>query len=840
MRHLTDSERLRRVDAKVTHQRLLLGLERLWHAAQLPLLVAGIAFALVASGLLLELPQLAQASLLAAGALAFLAALVPLARLHWPTVRDAMRHVEQHQAIDHRRLSSVKDEVAAELVHPTVDALWDEHKRRLLAGLDRLKLKWPRSHWREFDPRALRVAVVMACVAAFFLGPNDLASNLRESARLAPEKPAIPLMLDAWLKPPVYTGRPPVLLTNPQLQEKLASGAGIEIPEGATFTMRLAGASEPTVAFMASDGLTPLSDVNATTASRETAFTAEAKISRPLTIVVSDGGKALAHWPITTIPDQPPALQFMEKPSGDTRGNLTFKWKAADDYGLKKLSAALDLADEQEGGMGFESNGVFLYDPPELKTVLKRGNAREETGTSRFDLASHPWAGLMVNLSLTVTDGAGQTAAAKPETFKMPERVFVKPLPRALIEQRKQLILFPERAIHVGKLIDTMALYPKGLVEQSAPIVAMGAIASRLRNVKGYDDIKLAVGELWELAVALEDGALADAKAELQALKDELEKALKEGAPPERIAELMKRLREAMNRYLDAMREEAERRMQQGDLQPQDRQQQGREITREDLEKMFDALEELSKGGANDLAQQLLEELNQLLQNLEPGQNRQGADGQGDMDQMMQGLGDLMRRQQRLMDETQRMPGQDGDHQNGEQFGQGGQGSDGQDPNGSGDLSERQKELRRMLDQLRGRSQGQMPDELGEAGEDMDSAADALRDSDREGALEQQGEALDKLRKGARELAERLREQGQGEAEGQARDGEGRGGEEDPLGRPRATRNPDDGPREDMVPSERSLQRAREILETLRSKANERGLSDSEKAYIDRLLRGLF
>ena len=55
--------------------------------------------------------------------------------------------------------------------------------------------------------------------------------------------------------------------------------------------------------------------------------------------------------------------------------------------------------------------------------------------------------------------------------------------------------------------------------------------------------IKVAVGELWELAVALEEGALADAKAELQALKEELEKALKEGAPPERIAELMKRIR---------------------------------------------------------------------------------------------------------------------------------------------------------------------------------------------------------------------------------------------------------------------------------------------------------
>jgi hypothetical protein len=240
------------------------------------------------------------------------------------------------------------------------------------------------------------------------------------------------------------------------------------------------------------------------------------------------------------------------------------------------------------------------------------------------------------------------------------------------------------------------------------------------------------------------------------------------------------------------------------------------------------------------MAQQLLEELDRLLQNLEPGQGRDSAGGQGEMDQMMQELGDLMRQQQRLMDETQRMPGQDGDEQSGGQFGQNAPGQDGLDPNGGEGLSEKQRQLRRLLDQLRGRSQGQMPDELGEAGESMDRAAEALGQGDREGALQQQGEALDRLRKGARELAERLREQGQGEAEGQARDGEGRGGEEDPLGRPRATRNPDDGPREDMLPSERSLERARQILETLRAKANERGLTDSERSYIDRLLRGLY
>jgi hypothetical protein len=122
----------------------------------------------------------------------------------------------------------------------------------------------------------------------------------------------------------------------------------------------------------------------------------------------------------------------------------------------------------------------------------------------------------------------------------------------------------------------------------------------------------------------------------------------------------------------------------------------------------------------------------------------------------------------------------------------------------------------------------------------MGDAEQSLREGDKEGALQKQGEALKNLRKGAQELAEQMRENGQGQDNQQARDGEGRNGKDDPLGRPRATRNPDQGPEEDMLPNEQAMQKAREILETLRAKANERGLSDQEKAYIDRLLRGLY
>jgi Domain of unknown function (DUF4175) len=285
---------------------------------------------------------------------------------------------------------------------------------------------------------------------------------------------------------------------------------------------------------------------------------------------------------------------------------------------------------------------------------------------------------------------------------------------------------------------------------------------------------------------------------------------------------------------MDAMREEAEKRMKDGTLKPGDKN--AKNITKEDLQKMMDALEQLSKGGAKDQAQQLLSELDQLLQNLQPGMSQQSGEGESGQG-MMKDLGDLMKRQQGLMDDTQRMgpgskPGQDGDpNGSGNQQGNG----------GSGDLSGRQQELRRLLDQLRrGRGgQGGAPNELGDASKSMEGAGGALKDGDKEGALEQQRQALDSMRKGAQALAKKLRKDGQGNTGNQAEDAPGSGGDNDPLGRPRAT-NRADSPNKDMLPSEMAIRRAREILETLRAKANERGLSDAEKAYIDRLLRGLY
>lgn len=843
MSEQTKPENLKRLDRKVGWQRFFMGFESLWSAWAKPLLLIGVALILLLSGALTTLPLYPRLGLLAILAALIVWSLLPLFGLKRIKRLAALRKLEQASAVDHRGISSAHDELATEIMDPRAESLWVEHKHRQLAQLKSVKLVPPQSRWRDFDPYALRVPVALGLVAALFLGQGSLTQNLREAVRITPAVPAIPLSIDAWLKPPAYTGRPPLLLTSPAMTEKLATGADIEVPENSVFTLRVSGADDPQIKLLGTTGEL-LSDVLIKTETKNGALTSEATLERPVSIVIIDGGKELARFPIALLPDAPPTVSLTDKPAADSKGNLTLKWQAQDDYGVRKLSGEVELADEQDGETGFESNGIFLFDPPELKFALRRGNGKDEKGSSRFDLAKHPWAGFIVTLNMTAIDAAGQEGKLQPQSFKMPERVFSRPLPRALIEQRKQLVLYPERAGHVGKLIDTLNLYPKGLFEGRTPSLMMGAIASRLRNASGYSDIHYAMDQMWDLAVKLEEGSLSDLRAELKALKEELEKALREGAPQERIAELMDKLRGAMDKYLDALRDESERRSAEGEQQPQQQGDQGKSVSREDLEKMLRDMEEMSKNGNNDMAQQMLDELDKLLQNLEPGGQQQAGEGEGSMEDMMQGLGDMMKKQKRLMDETQRMPGegqepgQQGEGQQGEGQQPGdGKGEGQQEGQGKG-LSQRQQQLKKQLEGLRG--QGGQNKSLEDAERAMGEAGEALGKGDKDSALQKQGEAMENLRKGAQELAEQMREQGQGQQNREARDGEGRGGKDDPLGRPRSTKNPDDGPDEDMVPTERAQQRAREILETLRSKANERDLSDQEKAYIDRLLRGLY
>ena len=215
---------------------------------------------------------------------------------------------------------------------------------------------------------------------------------------------------------------------------------------------------------------------------------------------------------------------------------------------------------------------------------------------------------------------------------------------------------------------------------------------------------------------------------------------------------------------------------------------------------------------------------------------------------MMEELGELITRQQRLLDETfeagrqskQQRQGRGregkgaGDPKGrkpGEGKGEGaGRGRGNKGPGQYGTLAARQKALRDMLDRMLEdmRALGaNPPDQIEDAGRAMGDAGKALDQEKLGRATQQQTLALDRLRQGSQSMAEQL-------LKGLvARFGRT---PRDPLGRPRRTQGPDLG-NSVKVPDEIDVQRAREILEELRRRLSEPARPPLELDYIERLLR---
>jgi uncharacterized protein (TIGR02302 family) len=278
-------------------------------------------------------------------------------------------------------------------------------------------------------------------------------------------------------------------------------------------------------------------------------------------------------------------------------------------------------------------------------------------------------------------------------------------------------------------------------------------------------------------------------------------------------------------------------------------------MRQQDLNNMIERMERLSRSGDKEAAKQLLEQLQEMLENLQMAQPGQAGDG--DMEQALNELGDMIRKQQQLRDKTFKQ-GQDSrrDRARGKQGDQ-----------SMGDLQQDQQSLRDRLQKLqqelakRGMGQGQRgekggrgeqdqqgeqadqgdgEDGLGQADTAMGDAGSRLGEGNTDGAVDSQGKALEALRKGAQSLADAMQ---QGEGEGQG-DGPGNragrqqsgGNQSDPLGRPLHGREFGDDYTV-KIPGEIDVQRVRRILEELRRRLVDPQRPQIELDYIERLLK---
>ncbi len=827
--------------------------ERLWPNLARLLTVAGLFLVVSWAGLWLALPPTGRAVGLALFAVLAIAASVPLIWLRWPGRAEALTRLDRGSGVPHRPATALTDTMASN--DPVAQALWQAQRERTLASLKKIRAGLPTPRLVLHDPWALRALVIVVLIAAAIAAGEERRARIAAAFDWQGALPVSTARLDAWVKPPDYTGRPPVILSGAlNTQTATEPSRALQVPAGSILQIRASGGR---LDVAVSGGVTEAPP-------DEKAPPAGAEERRYL--ITADGTAQVRspsgqpQWRFAATPDHAPSISLAKDPERQARGSLVMSYKLEDDYGVTEARASFVARPPQAkpGEAAELAKPRPLFDPPAFALVLPNARTRNGVGQTVKDLSEHPYAGADVTLTLAAKDEAGNEGTSEPFDMRLPERLFTKPLARALIEQRRVLALDANRHEWLALAVDALLVAPELFTPEYGHYLGLRSIEDQVRRAKTDDQLREVVASLWALAVTIEDGDITDVDKALRAAQEALREALERGASDEEIKKLTDQLRAALDKFMRQLAERLKNNPQQL-ARPLDRN--ARVLSQQDLKNMIDRMERLSRSGDKDAARQMLEQLQQMLENLQMAQPGQGGDNE--LEQSMNELNDIIRKEQQLRDRTYQQ-GQDSrrDRQRGQ--------------NGNrdkfGDLQQDQQGLRdrlqQLLDQLakqgmkpgrgdKGQQQqgndgqdgaqgqpGQQGDDgidgLGEADSAMDDAGGRLGDGNADGAVDSQGRALDALRRGAKGLRQALQQQqgdqpGDGPGERMGRQ-QSQGTATDPLGRPLRGREYSD----DMsvkIPGEIDVQRARRILEELRRRLSDPARPQVELDYLERLLK---
>jgi len=834
----------------VQRAQLALGWERLWpHLARL-LTLAGFFLAVSWLGAWVTLPFAGRMIGLLIFTALLIAALVPLVWFRWPTRSEALLRLDRGSGVKHRPATTLTDTLATQ--DPVARALWQAQRERTLASIKRIRAGLPVPRLSIHDPWAIRALVVVLAVATFIAAGPERTERVTAAFDLNGALAGADVRLDAWITPPAYTGRPPIVLTGGSSTTNNTASTDnptYAVPAGSILIVRTSsGSLDVSVSGGVSDAGPGDKEPPAGTEERRFKIASDgtAQIRSPA---------SRPKWRFTAAADQPPSISLAKDPERQARGALALSYKLVDDYGVSEAHAqfqaqkpAADQATPNAAGDDAKAAAPRpLFDPPQFQLVLPNARTRNGVGQTVKDLTDNPYAGADVTLTLTAKDEAGNEGKSDPFDMRLPERLFAKPLARALIEQRRILALDANKAPVIKDAIDAMLIEPEVFMPEMGQYLGLRDIDEQISHAKSDDQLREVVASLWALAVLIEDGDITDVDKALRAAQDALRQALDRGASDEEIKKLTEQLRAALDKYLQQLAEQMKNNPQQL-ARPLDKN--TRVLSEQDLKNMIDRMERMARSGDSDAARQLLEQLQSMLENLQMAQPGQGGNDLQDE------LGDVIRKQQQLRDKTFRQ-GQDSrrDRMRGQRG----------DQNAMNDLQRDQQglrdRLRKLLDDLaregmmppKGGDQGddqadqdqgpmgqidQGEDSLGDADKAMDDAGNKLGDGDADNAVESQGRALESLRKGAQRLAQQMQDGDDDSGGPNDRRGRQAGtapNRSDPLGRGyRDSEYPDQTV---QIPGEIDVQRARRILEELRRRLGEANRPQVELDYIERLLK---
>ena len=873
--------------------------EQIWLRLWALFAIIGLFLLVGFSGVWPMLGQTAHVALLTAFAFATLGALGFAAWIKRPTREAAIRRIERNSGVPHRPATSYEDTLTAQSADPTTRVIWQAHRARLSALLAKLRAGPPAPGTHRYDPLALRALGGLSLLMFAGLLGDTAYDHVASAFRLGARGLASDARLDAWVTPPPYTSKPPIMLADgqrPGVSLARDDGRPFEVPERSVLTIRATGSGGGQLAVQFKpDALTkdaapkPETFTSLPVAGVEGVAELRTELKRSGTLTVPGQSKP---WVFTVIPDLPPKIALIKEPEPNQRGSMKLNYKVEDDYGVVSAEAKFARLPKAEGDekTAWARINVLkgprfpLERPPRYALRLPQAGAgaagKPGEALTYLELGAHPWAGLRVRMTLEAKDAAGQIGKSEPRELELPQRRFTKPLARALVEQRRKLVDDSRYRSEVVRALSYLMIAPEGFIEPHA-YLGMRTVTTRLQRDKTRAGMRSVVDQLWHIALRIEDGNLSDAERRLKDAQDKLSKAIDDGASEEEIEKLMKELRQAMNDYIEQLAKQNEGQQdQQADKDDEDQKQLGQN----DLEQMMRKMEQAAKNGSREQAQQMLSEMRDLMDRLQAQKGEKGdREANRQMQKKMDELGNMIGQQQKLMDDTfnemkrQGDKGRDGNQQRGQKGagkgkpgGEKGEGQANKGEKGKGKGQPGQKGGQGDKDGEQGSGEqgesadngegGQSPGEglrqrqkklaeqldklkkdlkgAGSAGsKDMDEANEAMEEAER--SLEQG--SLDEATGQQGEALDKMRQGAQKMQQEMAKNGRNKFGENgetprDPLGRPQKSTGPDAGASV-KVPGEIDMQRAREILQELRKRSAEQTRPPVELDYLERLLK---
>lgn len=659
-----------------------------------------------------------------------------------PSQSEAKRRVETDSHQNHRPLDVLDDTAAI-----GKDS-WPPHFQNALQKARRLKRPqlipaiWP--HDRYY----LRFIMPVLLAGAMILGSGSNMERLRRAVTPVWQSGINPndVTFEAWIDPPEYTGRPPIYFKGQDIDK---------IPAGSEWVARLNGAKTA-----------PRPKLNLGGKSRYLRTTQLGPKSFEARSIIDQSGKAIwtigptrKIWDLNVVADQAPVVILDDTPKADKQDRLVVTYSFEDDYGVTDLR--LEMAEIQSGDTTPFAQSKFVSVP------LSGGSLpKAESVTAKLDLTRHELAGKKVVARLVATDGAEQIGYSDTHYFTVPDKIFVEPLAKAVVEQRtliltaldkdyapeprpryQQGVIYDtfEPEMRMGRapaniqraalLIEAVTDRPQGVFQDPTVYLALRNVRSRLRYSRDAETLKNIPDEMWSIALRAEFGVLGTALEEMR----EAEQALREGmarrAPQREIDTLFERYNNAVEAYTDELRRKALEEGNFADDSGGGGNGSGLQST-DEIEELLKAIEEANKAGDVEGARLALARLAEVLENMEVQLSRSQGSGGGDglqgemseeMKENLEELADLLGEQRELQDETE----------NAQRDAEGNDGQGEGDSLSPGELAQRQENLEQLLSEL-----GENAANLAQPGdgETQGSSGDSSEDGQTSGGSSENGE----------------------------------------------------------------------------------------------------